>query len=308
VDNTTFHSSGKLLLTGEYVVIDGAKALCLPTKKGQSLSVVYNDSHVLKWRGLSPDGVEWLHVTIDLKSWEIISSSSNEQAEYLVFVLKTALDLNPKSRQLLISGADVTTQLEFPTHWGLGSSSTFLCNVAKWLEVDAFKLHFAVSNGSGYDIAVGMNNCALLYNIQNNTPIVQAVQFNPPFADQLYFVHLNQKQISSKEVEGYTTRKSAIPLKEISNVISNLTNDILKCRTIAKFEELINIHEELLSHVLGRKTIKNQLFSDYTAGTIKSLGAWGGDFILISTTNTSDLEYFETKGYNTIISYAEMIS
>ena len=35
----TFYSNGKLLLTGEYLVIDGAKALAIPTQKGQSLSV-----------------------------------------------------------------------------------------------------------------------------------------------------------------------------------------------------------------------------------------------------------------------------
>ena len=33
----TFYSNGKLLITGEYVVLDGAKALALPTKYGQNL-------------------------------------------------------------------------------------------------------------------------------------------------------------------------------------------------------------------------------------------------------------------------------
>ncbi|MEQ3661167.1 MAG: GHMP kinase, partial [Flavobacterium sp.] len=35
----TYYSNGKLLLTGEYVVLDGAKALAVPTKFGQSLSI-----------------------------------------------------------------------------------------------------------------------------------------------------------------------------------------------------------------------------------------------------------------------------
>ena len=34
-----FYSHGKLLLTGEYVVLDGAKALAIPTNKGQYLTV-----------------------------------------------------------------------------------------------------------------------------------------------------------------------------------------------------------------------------------------------------------------------------
>ena len=34
-----FYSNGKLLLTSEYVVLDGIECLALPTKFGQSLSV-----------------------------------------------------------------------------------------------------------------------------------------------------------------------------------------------------------------------------------------------------------------------------
>ena len=35
-----FHANGKLLLTGEYAVLDGAKAIGLPTKRGQSLQIL----------------------------------------------------------------------------------------------------------------------------------------------------------------------------------------------------------------------------------------------------------------------------
>jgi hypothetical protein len=35
----TFYSNGKLLITGEYLILDGAKGLALPTKMGQNLSV-----------------------------------------------------------------------------------------------------------------------------------------------------------------------------------------------------------------------------------------------------------------------------
>ena len=34
-----FYSPGKLLLTGEYVVLDGAKSLAIPTIFGQSLNI-----------------------------------------------------------------------------------------------------------------------------------------------------------------------------------------------------------------------------------------------------------------------------
>jgi hypothetical protein len=47
------------------------------------------------------------------------------------------------------------------------------------------------------------------------------------------------------------------------------------------------------------------LFNDYK-GAIKSLGAWGGDFILV-TGNEDSISYFKKKGYNTIIPYSKMV-
>ena len=44
-----FYSHGKLLLTAEYVVLDGAKALALPTKYGQSLTVKTIEPLKLIW-------------------------------------------------------------------------------------------------------------------------------------------------------------------------------------------------------------------------------------------------------------------
>ncbi len=46
----TFYSNGKLLLTGEYLVLDGAKALALPTKMGQNLQVVTHDKPTISWK------------------------------------------------------------------------------------------------------------------------------------------------------------------------------------------------------------------------------------------------------------------
>ena len=52
-------------------------------------------------------------------------------------------------------------------------------------------------------------------------------------------------------------------------------------------------------------TVKEKYFADYPY-TIKSLGAWGGDFILaVGDENTP--QYFHDKGYETVLSYAELI-
>ena len=44
-----FYSHGKVLLTAEYAVLEGVKALSLPTKKGQSLTVEYNKNKTIEW-------------------------------------------------------------------------------------------------------------------------------------------------------------------------------------------------------------------------------------------------------------------
>ena len=47
--------------------------------------------------------------------------------------------------------------------------------------------------------------------------------------------------------------------------------------------------------------MKEKFFSDFQ-GSIKSLGAWGGDFIL-ATGNKSTKKYFLDKGFKTIIPF-----
>ena len=60
-----------------------------------------------------------------------------------------------------------------------------------------------------------------------------------------------------------------------------------------------------MSVILETPTIKNVLFPDFN-GTIKSLGAWGGDFAMVIASE-NPTEYFIKKGYNTIIPYDKMI-
>ncbi|MFT6826440.1 MAG: hypothetical protein ACJAYD_001001 [Patiriisocius sp.] len=78
------------------------------------------------------------------------------------------------------------------------------------------------------------------------------------------------------------------------------------CYTLQDFERILNAHEQKISKLLAQPTIKQMLFKDYP-NTIKSLGAWGGDFVL-ATGNNSDMDYFKNKGYNTIIPFQEMIA
>ena len=66
---------------------------------------------------------------------------------------------------------------------------------------------------------------------------------------------------------------------------------------------MIDEHEAITGQYIQSETVKNKYFSDYE-GSIKSLGAWGGDFILATRKNK---KYFFEKGFDTIFSYSEII-
>ena len=87
--------------------------------------------------------------------------------------------------------------------------------------------------------------------------------------------------------------------------ISSLTKKIIDCKNLLDFQKLIINHEKILSTSLNKKTIKEELFIDYP-GEIKSLGAWGGDFILAAGPSDSN-KYFEKKGFKTVIRFMDML-
>ena len=80
---------------------------------------------------------------------------------------------------------------------------------------------------------------------------------------------------------------------------------MIKCNTFKYFTLLIDKHEELISKIIKQKTLKAELFNDFK-GSIKSLGAWGGDFILVAS-EENPIRYFKAKGFDVIVPYSEMI-
>ena len=80
---------------------------------------------------------------------------------------------------------------------------------------------------------------------------------------------------------------------------------MIVCKSLSEFESLVEKHEDIISKLIQQDPIKNQFFSDFN-GTIKSLGAWGGDFVLVTSKNNPKA-YFNAKGYDTVIPYEDMI-
>jgi len=296
----TFHSNGKLLLTGEYVVLDGARALAIPTKYGQNLEVEPSEKEGIHWQSFDEKGTVWFEDFFDLKNFEgqnKVSKISNTVSK----ILREAQILNP----IFLSeneGVQIKTTLDFPRNWGLGTSSTLINNVAQWAKVDPFALLGMSFGGSGYDIAAAQNDFPILYNLENGKPESKKAQLPWDFMDSLFFVHLNKKQDSKEGILRY--RNAAVDEKNIQR-ISDISNKLLLCYSLSDFEKLMDAHEEIISEIIKLPTIKTQLFSDYPH-TIKSLGAWGGDFVLV-TGNETEMDYFRKKGFGTIIPFGEMI-
>lgn len=305
-----FYSNGKLLLTGEYLVLDGAKSLAVPTKFGQDLLVEPIKEPQLIWASFTNTGQCWFEAVFDLSKLRLVNCTFNSDkegsaefiAETLLEILKEAKKINPfflKSR----SGFLVKTNLTFPQNWGLGSSSTLINNIANWAKVDAFKLLWNSFKGSGYDIACAQNHTPIFYQIENRKPVIEQVEFNPIFKDNLYFVHLNQKQDSKEGIKRYKNKRQKI--KEEIKDISILSNEFVKATSVKDLDKIIVEHERIVSSIIKLKKIKETAFPDYF-GEIKSLGAWGGDFVLV-TGNKDTPAFFKNKGFETVLSYSKMI-
>lgn len=298
----TFHSNGKLLLTAEYVVLDGASALALPTKYGQTLEIKTSEKEGINWQSIDENGIVWFKTNFELKDGKIISEKNSDAiANQLLKILQQAKDLNPKFLSEA-AGFTAKTKLDFPRNWGLGTSSTLINNIAQWAKVDAFELLKNSFGGSGYDIAAAKSDAPIIYKLKNGTSEFRKAHLTWDFTDSLFFVHLNRKQDSKEGIAKY--RKTAVDEKSLQR-ISDISNKLLMCYTLSDFEKLMNAHEAIISEIINLPTIKKQFFSDYPK-TIKSLGAWGGDFVLV-TGDASDMEYFRRKGFGIIIPFSEMI-
>jgi mevalonate kinase len=332
-----YYSNGKLLLTGEYVVLDGAISLAVPTKFGQDLVVEQIEEPELIWGSFTNTGECWFEAIFDLPKLRLKNATFNSDkegnaefiAETLQKILSEARKLNPAFLQT-DKGLLVKTNLTFPQNWGLGSSSTLINNIANWANVDAYKLLWNAFSGSGYDIACAQNDSPIFYQLKlvsepfdfaqdklsrRQQPIVKQVDFNPDFKDELFFVHLNKKQNSRDGIQRYAAYQSkrsfdsaCLPVRQAQDdikKISNLSNEFVKATSTTDLVKIIEEHEHIISSIIKLNPVKKELFSDYF-GAVKSLGAWGGDFVL-ATGNEDTPKYFKQKGFDTILPYSEMV-
>ncbi len=294
--------NGKLMISGEYLVLKGAKALTVPLQLGQKMEVFSSNSNELNWMAYHTDGL-WNSVTFNdkLTITDTTNSSFGKQTQK---ILRNALKLSKFSINDIVN-KKIITQLEFNPNWGLGSSSTLIYNLSKYLNIDPYELLKHTFGGSGYDIANAEKSMPLFFLLVKNEPRSVMINFDPPFHENIYFVYSGQKKSSKDAIKGFAQKK--ISESDISQ-ISTLSTLIAVCTNLTDFQELINEHEKIISHIIKKTPIKQKHFSDFD-GSIKSLGAWGGDFFMAVSNQPADYiyQYFKSKKLDTIFTYKDLI-
>ena len=293
----SFHSNGKLLISGEYLVLDGALSLALPCKFGQSLNFTEDSNGNLEWISKDMNDTIWFTANFEAKTLKVLKTSNYNTVKWVKKILEfcNKNSLTNKSLQ-----GKIECKLDFPNNWGLGSSSTLLNNLASLYEINPYDLHFSTTNGSGYDIACAGSNSALTYQVIENIPQVKKMDWSPVFKDEILFIFLKKKQKSNLEVKRFKELKKD---PDLISRISSITKEIIYSKTIEEFEHLLDEHEAITGQYIQSETVKSKYFSDYE-GSVKSLGAWGGDFVLATRKNKN---YFLDKGFDTILSFSEII-
>ena len=297
-----FKSNGKILLTSEYLVLDGAKAIALPSKLTQDLYIEQCDKEIIEWQGIDEKGNVWYEENFYLKNNDLVySAEKNNTSEKLLLLFNHIL----KTREAKdILGNKFSTKLNFKREWGLGTSSTFVNNLAKWANIDPYRLLFSAFKGSGYDIACCDVNNPIIFEKKQNSINVKNITFNPPFIENIYLIHLDKKQNTQTSITNYLRNKSK--KNDLIKRINLISEEMLQCKNLNHFEDLIVEHESIISQAISQEPIQKLTFNDYDLGKIKSLGAWGGDFILVTSKN-NDLSYFNNKGFETILKLSDLV-
>ncbi len=297
-----FNANGKLLLTGEYLVLEGANALALPVRFGQQIHIEETSSRVLEWESSDTSGT-WFKAVYDPDRLLINSADRKKTAAGLQKVLLAARKLNPGFLKGPC-GWNVHVTANYPLEWGLGSSSTLCSLIASWADVPVFELFHLLSTGSGYDIACAGRKGLIFYRLNKGRPEISPARPGKALRENTWFAYLGNKQDSAMEVSRFLERQnySKIDMVEISRLSSAICN-------AESPEDLIKFadeHEFILSTILQRDPIAKRFPS--FPGTVKSLGAWGGDFAMFISGLKSDVvvKHLFKLGLSHVFSYNDL--
>ena len=303
--NTVFRSNGKLMLTGEYAVLKGAESLTLPLRKGQSMTVIMSRGvPSVHWK-TNILGSLWFEARYSVPDFAIANTNDFPTAQFIRNLLLAVRRIQPS---FLVEKRhyQVVNDLEFRPDWGFGSSSSLITNLAHWAGIDPFELHFMVSEGSGYDVAAANSEIPLLYSLDNRMPKIRKVCFDPPFKQHLFFVYSGKKINTPGEVKRFNRQNHGG--EKMFEEITRISHQITRSSDFTEFASLLVAHEEIISIIIGKKPLGKSIFKDFR-GTVKSLGAWGGDFILLASDYPKDyvISYLKKRDLRTWFDYDDLI-
>lgn len=304
INYKTFNSRAKLMISGEYAVLRGALSLALPLQFGQKLTITEKEgTPSVIWKSMVNNGL-WFYSELLLPDFQLVRTNNADLSQTLQKTLKTAKKLNPRfltSRHLF----QATSVMDFDPTWGIGSSSSFISNVAYWADCDPFILNNQLFNGSGTDIACARSMSPIIFELKDEKAEYRKANFYPPFSKQLYFIYLNRKQNTRESIQKMNLQN--ITSEEIQ-LISTITLEMEKAAELKTFQRLADEHEAILGGIIQEMPVKTRHFFDFD-GSVKSLGGWGGDFIMVASAASEVYvrNYFNNKNLNIIFRYDEIV-
>ncbi|HET8574157.1 MAG TPA: GYDIA family GHMP kinase [Edaphocola sp.] len=293
----TYNASGKLLLFGEYLVLRGARCLAIPLALGQTLRLYPIQEQGIVWRCFEREEL-WLEVVFS-ESLEVLQTSDIVMAARIQELLKLVNRYNP---DIPLSKWYFKFDLNFDRQFGLGTSSTLISLLSQWSGVDPYLLSMRSFGGSAYDVAAATAEKPFLYSLGRR--YIKDVVLPQDITDHLLFIYMGQKRDSAAAVEAFDQiPTNYFQLEKMDNIVQFAT----QCRQIGEWGEMMLESEQLLSDILGEQCVQDKYFKDYPY-EIKSLGAWGGDFVMATCRDINEAKaYFEQKQYKTVFTYNELI-
>lgn len=285
------------MLFGEYLVLRGSKCFAIPLVVGQNLKVNTRLEEGILWKSFEGEKC-WLEFELS-KELEILSSSDEEKASLVVKLLKIIQKENPN---LVLNNLYFEINVDFNREFGFGTSSTFISLLSQWSGVNPYLLLENSFGGSGYDIAAATAHQAFVYSVKEK--MIGEVNLPKSITNHILFVFLGEKQVSAKEILAFKDKEvSSSQIDEMNSIIQQATTST----HIEEWEKLMVKSENLLSSILKVPTVKDHRFSDYPF-EIKSLGAWGGDFVMVTYRELSAAKnYFLEKGFDVFYAYDEIV-
>lgn len=268
-----FVANTKFLLTSEYLVLDDVPGLAIPLSYSQTMTYKKRDDNVIS---LTAYDHTW---AIRYSQQRLTNTITwDDLASQCLFFLST--------HWYISWWYDFVTQIDFPRERWLGTSSTLISLFAQQSWCDPFLLYNNVCTGSGYDVACAQATSPLIYN--RNPLSLKPISLSSSITDHIFFIYSNKKQTSNTEVQSYRTLYPDGIDKNNKKIFSDLIHELISHQDLATRSHLLTTHDTLLSAILHRPRLTDQLPRTQDLWVIKPLWARWWDFFLLLSDQKPD--------------------